>query len=103
MQSTGQACTHSSSFVQLSVMTYAIWPSRMQFPCHAQVSEKKTRKSTVPQTWVGHSPQLRNGTLAEMKIETRAIHAGRRIDPATAAVTPPIHLSTTFKRTAGGD
>jgi cystathionine gamma-synthase len=38
-----------------------------------------------------------------MKIETRAIHAGRRIDPATGAVTPPIHLSTTFERTAGGE
>jgi cystathionine gamma-synthase len=38
-----------------------------------------------------------------MKIETRAVHAGRRIDPATAAVTPPIHLSTTFERTTGGD
>jgi cystathionine gamma-synthase len=31
-----------------------------------------------------------------MKIETRAVHAGRSIDPATGAVTPPIHLSTTF-------
>lgn len=38
-----------------------------------------------------------------MKLETRAIHAGRRIDPATGAVTPPIHLSTTFERTAAGE
>ncbi len=38
-----------------------------------------------------------------MKIETRAVHAGRRIDPATGAVTPPIHLSTTFERTAEGE
>lgn len=38
-----------------------------------------------------------------MKIETRAVHAGRRIDPATAAVTPPIHLSTTYERTAAGE
>ncbi len=37
-----------------------------------------------------------------MKIETLAIHAGRRIDPATGAVTPPIHLSTTFEREADG-
>ena len=29
----------------------------------------------------------------EMKIETLAVHAGRRSDPATGAVTPPIHLS----------
>ena len=38
-----------------------------------------------------------------MKIETRAIHAGRRIDPATGAVTPPIHLSTTFERSPSGE
>ena len=38
-----------------------------------------------------------------MKIETQAVHAGRRIDPATGAVTPPIHLSTTFERDPSGD
>jgi cystathionine gamma-synthase len=38
-----------------------------------------------------------------MKIETRAVHAGRHIDPATGAVTPPIHLSTTFERNADGE
>ena len=37
-----------------------------------------------------------------MRIETLAIHAGHEIDPTTAAVTPPIHLSTTFAREAGG-
>ena len=30
--------------------------------------------------------------------ETTCVHAGRRIDPATGAVVPPIHLSTTFQR-----
>ena len=38
-----------------------------------------------------------------MKIETRAVHAGRHIDPATGAVTAPIHLSTTFERSPEGD
>jgi cystathionine gamma-synthase len=38
-----------------------------------------------------------------LKIETTAVHAGRRIDTATGAVTPPIHLSTTFERDAGGE
>jgi cystathionine gamma-synthase len=38
-----------------------------------------------------------------MKIETRAVHAGRRIDPATGAVTLPIHLSTTFERSPTGE
>src|SRR5438270_3213822 len=38
-----------------------------------------------------------------MKIETRAVHAGRHIDPATGAVTSPIHLSTTFERSEAGE
>jgi cystathionine gamma-synthase len=38
-----------------------------------------------------------------MRIETRAVHAGRHVDPATGAVTPPIHLSTTFERGADGE
>jgi cystathionine gamma-synthase len=33
-----------------------------------------------------------------MKIETIAVHAGHAPDVATGAVTPPIHLSTTFER-----
>jgi cystathionine gamma-synthase len=39
----------------------------------------------------------------ETKIETLAVHAGRRNDPATGAVTPPIHLSTTFERGRDGE
>jgi cystathionine gamma-synthase len=35
-------------------------------------------------------------------LETLAVHAGQAIDPATGAVTPPIHLSTTFEREADG-
>src|SRR3954468_13409805 len=38
-----------------------------------------------------------------MKIETRAVHSGRRIDPATGAVNSPIYLSTTFERAADGE
>jgi cystathionine gamma-synthase len=37
-----------------------------------------------------------------MKIETKAVHAGRHTDPATGAVTPPIYLSTTFERQPDG-
>jgi cystathionine gamma-synthase len=37
-----------------------------------------------------------------MKIETRAVHAGHAVDPATGAVAPPLHLSTTFERDPGG-
>jgi cystathionine gamma-synthase len=46
---------------------------------------------------------MSNLKLPEMKIETLAVHAGRRSDPATGAVTPPIHLSTTFERGPGGE
>lgn len=37
-----------------------------------------------------------------MKIETLAVHAGAETDPQTGAVTPPIHLSTTFERAQDG-
>src|SRR5207248_10134831 len=37
-----------------------------------------------------------------MKIETVAVHAGHAIDPATGAVSAPIHLSTTFERDVEG-
>src|SRR6266516_8103918 len=33
-----------------------------------------------------------------MRIETIAVHAGHEPDPSTGAVTPAIHLSTTFER-----
>jgi cystathionine gamma-synthase len=35
-------------------------------------------------------------------IETLAVHAGRRVDPATGAIAPPIHVSSTFERDPGG-
>jgi hypothetical protein len=38
-----------------------------------------------------------------MKIETLAVRAGRKHDQAKGAVTPPIHLSTTFERSPDGD
>ncbi|MFT5888174.1 MAG: cystathionine gamma-synthase [Zhongshania sp.] len=38
-----------------------------------------------------------------MNIETLAIHAENHPDPSTGAVTPPIHLSTTFARSIDGD
>jgi cystathionine gamma-synthase len=44
---------------------------------------------------------IRN-VFAEMKIETLAVHAGQQIDSATGAVSPPIHLSTTFERDVEG-
>lgn len=37
-----------------------------------------------------------------MRFETKAVHAGRKVDPVTGAVTTPIHLSTTYERAADG-
>jgi cystathionine gamma-synthase len=37
-----------------------------------------------------------------MKIETRAVHAGRRPEGGTRDVTPAIHLSTTFQKADDG-
>lgn len=38
-----------------------------------------------------------------MRIETISIHAGRVVDQSTGAVTPPIHLTTTFEREPDGE
>ncbi|HWP03318.1 MAG TPA: aminotransferase class I/II-fold pyridoxal phosphate-dependent enzyme [Gemmatimonadaceae bacterium] len=38
-----------------------------------------------------------------MRLETLCIHAGYTPDPATGAISPPIHLSTTFERGADGE
>lgn len=37
-----------------------------------------------------------------MRLETRAVHAGADVDPATGAVVAPIQLSVTFERDADG-
>lgn len=37
-----------------------------------------------------------------MRLETKAIHAGRSVDPSTGAVTLPLHVSTTYERGADG-
>lgn len=37
------------------------------------------------------------------RLETLAVHAGHKIDPGTGAVSPAIHLSTTFERDTEGN
>src|SRR5437879_4134571 len=41
-------------------------------------------------------------TARDMHFETKAIHAGAAVDEETGALAPPLHLSTTFERTADG-
>jgi cystathionine gamma-synthase len=38
-----------------------------------------------------------------MHFETKAVHAGMHIDEETGALAPPLHLSTTYERTAEGE
>ena len=38
-----------------------------------------------------------------MKLDTIAVHAGGKPDPATGAIAPPIHLSTTFEHGPAGE
>jgi cystathionine gamma-synthase len=58
-----------------------------------------------PRDKIDNHPSIRNfseQTRPKMKIETLAVHAGHDIDPATGAVSAPIHLSTTFERDIEG-
>src|SRR5215475_227405 len=49
------------------------------------------------------TPPSSKSKFSNAKIETIAVHAGRQIDAATCAVTPAIHVSTTFERTPDGE
>jgi len=51
-------------------------------------------KCVMPPKSPTHAPRLH--------FETLAVHAGRQVDPATGAIAPAIHLSTTFERDADG-
>jgi cystathionine gamma-synthase len=46
---------------------------------------------------------MANPTNPPQRIETIAVHAGRHVDAASGAVTPPIHVSTTFERNPDGE
>jgi len=52
------------------------------------------------------SPEVRERARpskpSRLRFETLAVHAGRQVDPATGAVAPAIHMSTTFERDADG-
>jgi cystathionine gamma-synthase len=71
---------------------------------------RKKRRCYLPRKILASNAIRRNidnpygirNVFAEMKIETLAVHAGHRIDPATGAVSEPIHLSTTFERDPEG-
>src|SRR5215212_4487088 len=66
-------------------------------PLGALGSAAPTRANTAHRA-VRDAAEKNGGFL--LRMETKAVHAGRGVDPATGAVTPPIHLSTTFERDA---
>jgi cystathionine gamma-synthase len=41
--------------------------------------------------------------MSELRPETLSVHIGNEPDPATGAVAPPIHLTTTFRHGASGE
>jgi cystathionine gamma-lyase len=67
----------------------------------------------TPSTDVGDDPSdesttdgghaAREGHPPADRFETRAIHAGQEPDPATGAVMPPIHTSSTFAQDGPGE
>src|SRR4051794_3094874 len=65
MQSTGQACTHNSSLVQLSVMTYAICRGNAFGGPSSKQQKTRGKTQQMPRIWVGDTTQLRDATLAE--------------------------------------
>src|SRR5436853_2147532 len=69
-------------------------PEKHRVKCKAAQGMSCSNGSTILSEFVT-SPRL-------MKIETLAVHAGQRVDPATGAVSAPIHLSTTFERDVEG-
>ena len=69
--------------------------------CQA-ANKRKEESILIARRKGGDTTQLAHSYTGFVKIETRAVHAGRRTDPATGAVCPPIHLSTTFERDPDG-
>jgi cystathionine gamma-synthase len=64
----------------------------------SQDASRENDESCNPQSAI-HNPQLYSFS---MHLETLAVHAGASVDPTTRALTPPIHVSTTFERAEDG-
>jgi len=56
------------------------------------------RKITIGSSLVGEHNAIRiMGRATPLRLETIAVRAGAEIDPDTGALSPPLHLSTTFE------
>lgn len=45
---------------------------------------------------------MSNSSSASWSFRTRCIHVGNEVDPATGAIVPPIHMSSTFQQPGAG-
>src|SRR5438045_4245950 len=71
--------------------------------CAGQIKPSTPKsRNTIRSTISFATRSVRSKKSNKMKIETLAVHAGHAIDPATGAVSAPIHLSTTFERDIEG-
>src|SRR5205814_7735461 len=71
--------------------------------CAGQIKPSTPKsRNTIRSTISFATRSVRSKKSNRMKIETLAVHAGHIIDPATGAVSAPIHLSTTFERDIEG-
>lgn len=69
--------------------------------CGLERREQRARKSQPGGTFRA-TVAASSHKAGRVKIETLSVHAGRAADAETGAVTPPIHLSTTFERHTDG-
>ena len=66
---------------------------------HLATHRLETHRLETPRL---ETPRLETPRLETRHLETIAVHGGAEVDPASGAVTPPIHLSTTFERERSG-
>src|SRR4030042_4439599 len=60
-------------------------------------SPRRIRGGLQPPAYNGAPLPKENPPMCEHRFDTLAVHAGQEPDPTTGSVTPPIHMTTTFK------
>lgn len=55
-----------------------------------------------PGRHLAHNAGWPNSNGTQMRLETLAVHAGAEADPETGALSPPLHLATTFRHAPDG-
>src|SRR5258708_40307134 len=73
------------------------WHCSSEFTCFGTNRSEPSMQAPEKEPFRRHHATLLLSCTA-MKIETRAVHAGRKIESGTRDVTPAIHLSTTYQK-----